>query len=762
MEVKQMSKREISSPLTRPAKRIKHHPNYNHAHLPPEVWANVMNHLDFASVLSMTAATRNMRDAASLVTHLHITHASQLHASVGRRFKQAIHAFIFSLVQELIEEGEDGDQGCRVDFDTSMRVIPFLSTFCNLKIVYFGGCGEDGTLYQVIPHHRLMNYDDYTEKYLSRLIDTISFGYQCGILSPSLQIKGLYCPKIVDHLDEACEHCWRACTHWPVKSVIEFEHDGSSSSSDKFHSLDVCVGRNELIELLVERPGGVEAVSSSNTLLKILGRCSCTPVGSNGQKILWLVTMSPSVKRDLLGAHQSGLIDVKHPSEVSCAITKSLPSRKKDCYVLSHTAQKCLDDCGLGYRDALFPGRKDLVNEFLPNIVKRHKSLNLLECLHLMEDMITTHTQQIFDSGLVNALVKGIEYDPLYDISVRPEDRPDIGHFSQLLGVLTKLLKCGYDEVKTIVDLGFIDCVKTILSFLSFGERDAINIFDALKSIVKTSPLLRDTVLQSGIVAKFSKCLELNSADVELSCVDMLKAMLCNKNMPPVEHINLHLGLPIGSGLLSLNDFEIVECIGLSLCCQIETKLAEEYRKSRVLPSILKLLTQPSAKVQASAIGLISKYADLNPYTEVKSAFAIKCLEVLSQYLDNESDSVKRKACKSLGCVFDKWSQKPDDTSWESRKISHVALATKRQDIYLKWITSLSALLPTNSPSYVQKLMQYLPDQLQKRIDATDNAHRWLYQIDDAIKTMSYDELSKINLADDYLDDSLSLRVDDE
>lgn len=245
---------------------------------------------------------------------------------------------------------------------------------------------------------------------------------------PSLQIKGLYCPKIVDHLDEACEHCWRACTHWPVKSVIEFEHDGSSSSSDKFHSLDVCVGRNELvspfcityeklciyilpvclyrkIELLVERPGGVEAVSSSNTLLKILGRCSCTPVGSNGQKILWLVTMSPSVKRDLLGAHQSGLIDVKHPSEVSCAITKSLPSRKKDCYVLSHTAQKCLDDCGLGYRDALFPGRKDLVNEFLPNIVKRHKSLNLLECLHLMEDMITTHTQQIFDSGLVNALL---------------------------------------------------------------------------------------------------------------------------------------------------------------------------------------------------------------------------------------------------------------------------------------------------------------------------------------------------------------------
>jgi hypothetical protein len=89
-----------------------------------------------------------------------------------------------------------------------------------------------------------------------------------------------------------------------------------------------------------------------------------------------------------------------------------------------------------------------------------------------------------------------------------------------------------------IVNLGFVGRLKTMLTYLSFGEDDAINIFDALKSIVKTSPLLRDKVLQSDIVTRFSKRLPLESEDVGKSCVDMLKAMLCIKEMPAVEYSN--------------------------------------------------------------------------------------------------------------------------------------------------------------------------------------------------------------------------------
>lgn len=317
-----------------------------------------------------------------------------------------------------------------------------------------------------------------------------------------------------------------------------------------------------------------------------------------------------------------------------------------------------------------------------------------------------------------------------------------------------------------IVNLGFVGRLKTMLTYLSFGEDDAINIFDAQKSIIKTSPLLRDKVLQSDIVTRFPKRLPLESEDVGKSCVDMLKAMLCNKEMPAVEYSNLHLDSD-GSGLLSLNenDFEVVEFIGLSLCSQIETEIAE-YHKSYLgklnlgdpSHSMLKLLTQPSVTVQVSAIGLYSSFAKLNEYRSqmVDIDFANEFLEVLSTYLDNESDNIKRKASVSLGHVFQHWSLKYD--LFDIRNHS-TCLIKKRLDIFLKWINTLSNVLPTDLPSYEQKLIQYLRDQLQNRMESTDNAYKWLHEMDKALKTMSYDELSNIGIADDDLERTVSVHV---
>lgn len=317
-----------------------------------------------------------------------------------------------------------------------------------------------------------------------------------------------------------------------------------------------------------------------------------------------------------------------------------------------------------------------------------------------------------------------------------------------------------------IVNLGFVGRLKTMLTYLSFGEDDAINIFDASKSIVKTSPLLWDKVLQSDIVTRFPKRLPLESEDVGKSCVDMLKAMLCNKEMPAVEYSNLHLDSD-GSGLLSLNenDFEVVEFIGLSLCSQIETEIAE-YHKSYLgklnlgdpSRSMLKLLTQPSVTVQVSAIGLYSSFAKLNEYRSqmVDIDFANEFLEVLSTYLDNESDNIKRKASVSLGHVFQHWSLKYD--LFDIRNHS-TCLIKKRLDIFLKSINTLSNVLPTDLPSYEQKLIQYLRDQLQNRMESTDNAYKWLHEMDKALKTMSYDEPSNIGIADDDLERTVSVRV---
>ncbi len=136
--------------------------------------------------------------------------------------------------------------------------------------------------------------------------------------------------------------------------------------------------------------------------------------------------------------------------------------------------------------------------------------------------------------------------------------------------------------------------------------------------------------------------------------------------------------------------------------------------------------------------------------------FANEFLEVLLIYLDNESDNIKRKACVSLGHVFQHWSLKYDLFDIQNHS---TCLIKKRLDIFLKWINTLSNVLPTDLPSYEQKLIQYLRDQLQNRMESTDNAYKWLHEMDKALKTISYDEPSNIGIADDDLERTVSVRV---
>jgi hypothetical protein len=79
MEPEQIRKREGSPRPMRQTKRSKQPLREicnDTQTLPAEMWAQVMNHLDLASVLSMTASSRTMSDAAPFVTELHILKVS--------------------------------------------------------------------------------------------------------------------------------------------------------------------------------------------------------------------------------------------------------------------------------------------------------------------------------------------------------------------------------------------------------------------------------------------------------------------------------------------------------------------------------------------------------------------------------------------------------------------------------------------------------------------------------------------------------------
>jgi hypothetical protein len=120
--------------------------------LPPETWAQVMEHLDLSSVLSLAATCRaTNRDATKLVTKLHITKSCQMHSIVGRRFRDAREIYLYSFVQyQQVEEANNfyefldraETNGAFFDDDTIERAVLFLTNLVNPRRVFFGSYNQ--------------------------------------------------------------------------------------------------------------------------------------------------------------------------------------------------------------------------------------------------------------------------------------------------------------------------------------------------------------------------------------------------------------------------------------------------------------------------------------------------------------------------------------------------------------------------------------------------------------------------------------------
>ena len=183
-----------------------------------------------------------------------------MHASVARRFANVKCVFIRQLLRQPTEEEEDtldldGDAQI-VDDDTTMRTVPFISTFANIEKVCFGTwdfiTGNDS------PYEPVCRFFDHTrdkDRY-SRLIDMFSYGYQRGTLPSSLEVKGLYCPDFHDDTpylltrmaiinNRRCEVCERACRSFPVRAMSRFTHEQASI----LDNIGVCIGRGRLVNI---------------------------------------------------------------------------------------------------------------------------------------------------------------------------------------------------------------------------------------------------------------------------------------------------------------------------------------------------------------------------------------------------------------------------------------------------------------------------------------------------------------------------------
>ena len=105
--------------------------------LPPEVWARVMDYLDYDSVLSCAATSRLfLHDAMPLVKYLHIEKTSQLNPITSRRCRDVQDVNIYSLIRE--------DNGSfHVDAHVASSAVVFLTQFEKLESVFFGGRNID-------------------------------------------------------------------------------------------------------------------------------------------------------------------------------------------------------------------------------------------------------------------------------------------------------------------------------------------------------------------------------------------------------------------------------------------------------------------------------------------------------------------------------------------------------------------------------------------------------------------------------------------
>ena len=204
---------------------------------PPEVWAAVMEHLDFASVLSLTAVSR----AAPLVTVYILTNHIRFIA-VGRRFRDVQDVFIDSFIKSNVAEGalEEDAPELVIDSETCLQVVPFLTTsFCNLKRVKF--CGLD----TVVDFE-----DEHSNEYLGWLIDSISIAFKCWALCETVVFKGLICPELLATAVHRapCKVCKRAVNSFPVASVAAFQSMEDDITYGTWHNdLCVCLSKDELV-----------------------------------------------------------------------------------------------------------------------------------------------------------------------------------------------------------------------------------------------------------------------------------------------------------------------------------------------------------------------------------------------------------------------------------------------------------------------------------------------------------------------------------
>jgi len=264
----------------------------SNARIPAPCIAKILNFMWYADVRQCMLAGKMMtKEVAQHVETLNITKTSELIAPSARRFRNASEVNILCLVSEYEMEDNDNEwiTTHRLSLDTTLQVVPFLSTFPKIKHAYFGGLASrrsqrGNTVWSRIEYDPFEESEtDWTIRMdgFKALIQNLVGAFRAKTLPQTLKISGvteqrrLYCQSALTPIIERtmmpvppahpCLLCPRVLSSFPLNFLW---NPGWVPITSTF-----CVPVGERVQAILRREGAEDVLRSNDgthTLLTCL------------------------------------------------------------------------------------------------------------------------------------------------------------------------------------------------------------------------------------------------------------------------------------------------------------------------------------------------------------------------------------------------------------------------------------------------------------------------------------------------------------
>lgn len=300
--------------------------------IPPVAWGRVMDFLPYADVRRAMATGKLLAvEAPPYVRVLSTFNANELNVRAARRFNQVSEVNIYSLIQlnewkHFYTPQEDGAEEEVYNYgewtsychETSLRVVPFLTSFSRLKRCFVGGndqwtrfylaeefLHDDGELkfkedqpgyvienkltkrwsskndinrlniHDMYEHDKpedIKTYDNYEESYKQMLV-AFTNAFRTMALPADLELFGVLEPTQKEdarwyECDKDCSLCREICNYFPLATVIALT---PRPDADKYIG-NCCLSDSDRYDIVRSRPGGREIIKMAvyGTLCKLL------------------------------------------------------------------------------------------------------------------------------------------------------------------------------------------------------------------------------------------------------------------------------------------------------------------------------------------------------------------------------------------------------------------------------------------------------------------------------------------------------------